>query len=143
MPAGRKTLMTEETVHVLESAFSNGATDLEACFMAGISKQTLYNYQEKYPEFVDRKEGLKNMIKFRAKQRIKEEIENEKGCETSKWYVERKGKDEGFSSRQEVTGANGKNLMEKDIDDTEFDKLMETYELNKRTENTNGSQGVE
>ena len=57
--AGRPTKMTEMTVKKLEEAFLLGCTDIEACLYAGISKQTLYNYQEQVPEFIDRKEVLK------------------------------------------------------------------------------------
>ncbi len=60
MPAGRPTVMTVETVNKLEEAFMLGCTDEEACFAANISKQTLYNYQDKNPEFIDRKETLKS-----------------------------------------------------------------------------------
>lgn len=58
--AGRPTKMTPETVKLLEEAFLLGCTDEEACFCADISKQTLYNYQEKHPEFIDRKERFKS-----------------------------------------------------------------------------------
>jgi hypothetical protein len=51
--------MTPARVNKLEEAFLMGCTDLEACLFADISKQTLYNYQESHPEFVDRKESLK------------------------------------------------------------------------------------
>lgn len=56
--AGRPTIMTPDIVNKLEQAFSMGCSDLEACLYAGISKQTLYNYQAKNPEFVDRKEKI-------------------------------------------------------------------------------------
>lgn len=97
---GRPTLMTDEKVKELEGYFSIGATDLEACFLAGISKQTLYNYQENNPDFVDRKEALKNMPKYKAKKNIVGEIE--KGDkETSKWYLERKDKE--FKNKTDIT----------------------------------------
>lgn len=97
---GRPTLMTDEKVKELEGYFSIGATDLEACFLAGISKQTLYNYQENNPDFVDRKEALKNMPKYKAKKNIAREID--KGDkETSKWYLERKDKE--FKNKTDIT----------------------------------------
>lgn len=58
--AGRPTKMTDNTVKKLEEAFLMGCSDVEACLFADISKQTLYNYQEANPEFVDRKESLKS-----------------------------------------------------------------------------------
>jgi hypothetical protein len=85
----------------LEDAFSNGASDVEACFLANISHQTLYNYQAEHPEFVERKEGLKDMIKFAAKQKVKRAIETEQTPETSKWYLERKDKE--FKSKTDIT----------------------------------------
>ena len=107
---GRPTLMTKETIALLEIAYSNDATDLEACFIAEISPPTLYSYQEKHPAFIERKRALKAMIKYQAKSNIKKTIEMELGCDTSKWYLERKGKNEGFNSRTELTGADGKDL---------------------------------
>ena len=90
---GRPTLMTPETVNKLEQAFSLGATDLEACFYAGISKQTLYNYQAKYPEFVDRKEALKDKLVLKARQVVASAMESG-DKQTAQWYLERKKKDE-------------------------------------------------
>lgn len=56
---GRPTIMTQDTINKLETVFALGGTDKEACFFADISHQTLYDYQHKYPEFVERKEALK------------------------------------------------------------------------------------
>lgn len=97
---GRPTIMTDEKVKELEGYFSIGATDLEACFLAGISKQTLYNYQEANPDFVDRKEALKNMPKYKAKKVIVESIEKGDKAD-SKWYLERKDND--FKQKTDIT----------------------------------------
>lgn len=103
MDVGRPQVMTEDTIRILEKAFGNGATDLEACFLAKISKSTLYDYQKEHPEFLERKEALKDMIKYQAKRLVKDAIE--KGnIEQANWYLERKAKDEGFSTRQELAG---------------------------------------
>lgn len=97
---GRPTIMTPEKVKEIEEYFSVGATDLEACFLAGISKQTLYNYQENNPDFVDRKEALKNMPKYKSKKLIVESIE--KGDKNdAKWYLERK--DNEFKQKTDIT----------------------------------------
>lgn len=97
--------MTPETLSKLDEAFANGASDLEACFYAGIGKTTLYNYQEECPDYVERKEGLKNMVKYRARKNIVQKIEAG-DLDTSKWYAERRMK-EDFSLRTELTGADG------------------------------------
>jgi single-stranded DNA-specific DHH superfamily exonuclease len=125
---GRPTLMTEKTVKILEDAFSNAATDIEACFLANISKQTLYNYQEKHPEFIDRKEALKEMVKYQAKRVVAKAI-NEGDKAQANWWLERKGKDEGFNSRTELTGADGKDLkieLVQYADNTDTSKLPAT-----------------
>lgn len=103
--AGRPTIMTPDMVNKLEQAFSMGCSDLEACLYAGISKQTLYNYQAKNPEFVDRKEQLKEQLVLKARTVIANALNN-KDENTAKWYLERKAKKE-FSTRQEVTGEDG------------------------------------
>jgi len=105
---GRPPSVTQDVVNKLEEAFSLGATDLEACFFAGISKQTLYNYQEKNPDFIDRKVALKERLVLKARAVIRDALEN-KDKQTAQWYLERKKKDE-FSQRQEQTGADGQPL---------------------------------
>lgn len=97
--AGRPTIMTPDVVNKLEQAFSMGCTDLEACLYADISKQTLYNYQEKHPEFVDRKEMLKQKLVLKARSVVAEALNN-KDENTAKWYLERRRKDE-FSVKSE------------------------------------------
>lgn len=97
---GRPTLMTEDKVKEIEGYFSVGATDLEACFLAGISKQTLYNYQDENPDFVDRKEALKNMIKYKAKKVIADSISSG-DKQDAKWYLERKDKE--FKQKTDIT----------------------------------------
>jgi hypothetical protein len=106
---GRPTKMDELTVKKLEEAFTNGATDVQACFYAGITKQTLYNYQNKNPEFIDRKEGLKAQLGLIAKNVLAKSIRTDNNSNDAKWYLERKEKAE-FSTREEVTGANGEPL---------------------------------
>jgi len=103
---GRPTIMTPETLNKLEEVFAIGGTDEEACFYADISKQTLYNYQAEHPEFVDRKEALKERPILKARQTIVKALDNPSDAQ---WYMERKRKKE-FASRQEFTGANGEPL---------------------------------
>ncbi len=100
--------MTAEMVKKLEDGFLKGLSDREACLFAGISKQTLYNYQDKHPEFLDRKNLLKENLKMHAKINLAEKIENEKDINLSLWYLERKCKDE-FSPKQEVEHSGGIN----------------------------------
>lgn len=113
---GRPNKINETVVNKLSEAFSFGYTDGEACYYAGISKPCLYDYCKKNPEFSDRKEILKkNPITIAKRNIVRAMDENynkdEKSIvETSKWYLERKCKDE-FSTRQEQTGKDGADLQ--------------------------------
>lgn len=100
---GRPTIMTEETIQKLEEIFALGGTDREACFFANISQATLYNYQNDNPEFVERKEALKDQPVLKARRSVVGALEDP---EIAIKYLERKKKDE-FSLRQETTGADG------------------------------------
>ena len=96
---GRKTVMTEEVIAKLEEAFAWGCTDREACLWADIAEKTLYNYQEKNPEFVQRKESLKDKPILLARKTVVNAIKD--GDRTmSLAYLDRKKKDE-FSTKVE------------------------------------------
>ena len=99
MAGGRPTIITPEILHKLEEAFALGCSDLEACFFADIGKSTLYNYQNKNPEFVERKEELKQSPVFEARKSVINGLKDDPKLALA--YLERKKKDE-FSLRQEV-----------------------------------------
>lgn len=99
---GRPTVMTEAMISKLELLFSQGLSDREACLIADISTTALYDYCTANPEFAERKELLKDNPKIKAKLNIAEAIEA-KDIDMSKWYLERKAKDE-FSTKQEISG---------------------------------------
>jgi len=102
---GRPTVMTPETIAKLEEAFLNGASDKEAIFQANIGSSTFYEYCKENPNFAERKEDLKDQVKYRARKNIVQAIEG--GDKTlSQWYLERKVKEE-FSPRVEQTGKEG------------------------------------
>jgi hypothetical protein len=98
--AGRPTKMTEEVVKKLVACFSNGFSDQLACDHVGITKQTLYNYCDKNPEFLTIKERLKKNPVAAATLNIVKAIDNG-DVKASQWYLERKCKDE-FSLRTET-----------------------------------------
>lgn len=105
---GRPTEMTPETIDKLEYAFALGCSDLEACYYADIGKSTLYNYQNEHPEFLERKNTLKERPVFKARNEVMRAI-NEGDTATARWFLERKVKQE-FSAREELTGADGSPL---------------------------------
>lgn len=97
---GRPTIFDDKMVQKLTMAFANGLTDREACLFVWIADSSLYNYCKEHPEFLEQKEALKRKPIIKAKLNIVEKL-NQKDLETSKWYLERKAKDE-FSTKQEL-----------------------------------------
>lgn len=91
----RPTVMTQTTLNKLEQAFALGCTDLEASLYANIAPATLYNYQEKNPEFLERKEQLKMSPVLKARKTVVGSLDDP---EIAMKYLERKKKDE-FSTR--------------------------------------------
>lgn len=83
----------------LEEAFAFGASDLEACFYADISTAALYAYQKNNPEFLLRKEKLKERPVLIARQSVLKQMSTDGDLALK--YLERKKKDE-FSTKTEV-----------------------------------------
>ena len=107
---GRPTVMTEAVLGKLELLFAKGLSDREACLIVDINPTTLYDYCNTHPDFKERKELLKEKPKTTAKLNIAEAIENG-DIENSKWYLERKAKDE-FSTKQTIDGDISINKLE-------------------------------
>lgn len=99
-PWWRPELCTKDVVAKLEFAFANSFTDEEACLYAWISKNTLYRYIEKNPEFWNQKELLKKSPNLKAKLNWINKI-NSNDYTASKDWLERKSRDE-FSLKQEI-----------------------------------------
>lgn len=89
---GRPTVMTPETISKLEEAFMLGCSDLEACLVANIGKTTLYNYQNENPEFVERKEKLKENPVLLARRSVVSSMTD--NGDLALKFLERKKKDE-------------------------------------------------
>lgn len=103
MPAGRPTKMTLELVNKLEACFLIGATDTEACIVAGISRETFYKYCTKNPEFADRKDMLKDMPSYKARKVVDSALDDN-DINTAHKVLDRK---EGSKVKQEITGKDG------------------------------------
>lgn len=122
---GRPTIMTEETVKKLEEVFVMGGSDSEACYFANISKQTLYTYQEKHPEFADRKEALKNWPTLKARRTVVSYLDDPNYAFK---YLERKKKDE-FGNNVDVTSG-GEPIQNNIIQVTNFSNNKKDKEKN-------------
>ena len=67
---GRPEIIKKDVLAKLEQAFKIGATDVEACYYATINPATLYRYQDKNPEFCEKKEAWKKNPIMKAKRTI-------------------------------------------------------------------------
>lgn len=97
--AGRPPKVDKFVVDKWEQAFAIGCTDSEACAYADVSRDLLYDYQKKHPEFIDRKNSLKERPILKARQEVVKGLSN--NPELALKFLERKKKDE-FSLRQEI-----------------------------------------
>lgn len=98
---GRPTVLTDAVVGKLELGFAKGLNKTECCEFAGISRNALYDFLEKNPDFSNRIEVLQSHPSMKAKINIAERIE--KGdVELSQWYLERRNPEE-FSTRQNIS----------------------------------------
>lgn len=84
---GRPQAITPDVLQKLEDAFTNSLTDEEACTYAKISSRTLYNYQGRHPDFVQRKEALRLTPNIAARKTIVGQLGD---IATAKWWAEHK-----------------------------------------------------
>jgi len=89
---GRPAKITKEVVDKLEQAWALGCTDMEACFYADVSRDALMDYQATYPEFVLRKERLKQRPILEARQTVVKAVRTDPDLALK--YLERKLKSE-------------------------------------------------
>lgn len=107
---GRPPKLTQETINKLEEAFLVGANDMQACFYAGISDTALYNYQKKHPEYVYRKQALKQSLQLRAKHALAASIDSG-DVNDAKWLLERKEKDEYSTATKTTLAGDAENPL--------------------------------
>lgn len=88
---GRPPVVDDAVLHKLEEVFALGGSDAEACLYANISTSTLYNYQKDNPDFLERKNELKQTPILLARQTV---VKSLKTDINSAWkMVERKDPD--------------------------------------------------
>lgn len=103
---GRATVMTEQVIDKLEEAFSWGCSDVEACLWAGIAPATLYKYQERNPDFAERKAELKETPILLARKTVISGVKKDPKLALD--FLGRKAKKE-FGTNVDIT-TNGKEL---------------------------------
>lgn len=99
----------------------NGILSLsaEAC---GVARTTLYRFIEKHPHLKEvRTEVDENLLDV-AESNVVSAL-SEADMKTTRWYLERKGKDRGYVTRQEQTGKDGTPLQVTSIKRTIVDPV--------------------
>ena len=92
--------ISDNIVRKLEYAFSKGLNITEACNHAEITRDTYYRWIDEIEGFSDKMERAQTNLQRRAKITLADAIEGG-NLEESKYYLERKCKDE-FSAKQEI-----------------------------------------
>ena len=85
----------------LKESFRDGLNNGEACLDANISEKTFYTVISKNKKLKKYFQLLQKNVSKIAKQNIVREIKDKNDIELSKWWSERKNKEE-FSTKQEL-----------------------------------------
>jgi len=113
LQVGRPSVIDDRILQELIKAFAGGHTDEEACQIVGIAPATLYNYQNRFPEFVEQKELLKLNPFIKARQTI---VKSLLDPEYATWFLERKGKNEfGTKTSVEYSNADAEGITNAEI----------------------------
>lgn len=123
---GRPTKMTDITLKKLEEVFALGGTDEEACFYAGISHQTLYDYQKKNKHFLERKQALKLKPILKARKEVIKGLDG--NPEFSLKFLERKKRDEFGLNPKIVNQMYQQQAERTSIENDKIKQLAEEYE---------------
>ena len=115
LKGGENMVMTDAVVRKFDEAFMMGLSDRQACVYVGIPYSTFTTWLERNESYRTKKEELKENPKIWTKLNIVKALK-EGDLETSKWYAERKMKDEGFNTRQELETKNTNENVNKNID---------------------------
>lgn len=98
---------SREFMQKVLGAIANGLNVKDACAVAGISRQTLYNHIEADSTFAEEFEKAQVSFKLTHLRNVASASQND--WRASAWILERKYKDE-FSLRQEMVGKDGQDL---------------------------------
>lgn len=93
MNGGRPTVITDDIVRKLETAFQDGFSVSEACLTAGISRTAYYERKAADEAFADKMELAKRYISIRAKKVVVRAI-NDGNFNAAKWWLERRVREE-------------------------------------------------
>lgn len=119
---GRPTKKTEQRVEALLQSLRAGASRQRAAALAGIHRDTLYEWMKQDPAFSDAIEKAEAFAESRFLARVATAAENEKSWQAAAWILERRFPNE-WRRREgvEVSGTEGKAIEVKSVGDPEAD----------------------
>ena len=123
--AAPEKLTADNRVKIEQVAALDGSVE-EMAYYCDVSRQTIYNWFEKYPELFDKVERLRAKPILKARQTVNEKMGE--SYANAMDYLKRKRKDE-YSERSELTGANGGAIQYEDLSDltnAELEQLTKT-----------------
>lgn len=85
---GRPAKVNYAVIHKLEDALQYGATVSEACYYAGISRDTFYRYFRNEKAFARKMEAARNKLLYVAKRNVADAIMNG-DYQSSVWLLEK------------------------------------------------------
>lgn len=105
----------DEILETLRPYLEMGYSRSKSCKLIGLDESTLSKWVNRYETVSMKVQSWENAINNVVLSNLKDAIELEGKTdddkkETTKWWAERKMKNEGFSTRQEHTGADGSDI---------------------------------
>lgn len=98
---GKITLAKAEAALIAHHGILSKAA--EAC---GVTRKAFYAFMDKHPHLEDLRAEAGEILLDVAEANVVADLNKGDG-KTTRWFLERKGKDRGYTTRQEVTGADG------------------------------------
>lgn len=137
-PPGKK-LTIERVERALRENFGIKGPTAEAL---GCNRSSLWEFMEKHPELKEVVKEIEEGTLDLAENVISKSIKDG-NVKTAQWYAERKGKDRGYSTRVETTGANGEPIKHTEIrrtivDPAPGDRPKEVYDGTEEDEDDGG-----
>lgn len=106
--------------NVTEALQRHSGILLHAATALGVSRQSVYNFIQKHPELEEvRREAVEGLIDI-AEGHLKVSL-TDGDMKSIRWYLERQGKNRGYTTRVEQTGAEGGPLEYEKIERTIID----------------------
>lgn len=117
-------LTLKKATQALMDHCGNLSKAAEAC---DVSRRAFYAFVDKYPELEEVREEAKNILLDVAENNVTKDILRGE-MKTTRWFLERMGKDRGYVTRVEETGKDGAPVQFEAVNRTVVDPQNEDVE---------------